>query len=67
MKFVTLTLASITLLMIRDASFQNHLEEGKEKPLLRGHPWVFSGAVENVKEMFLLGISERSIPWKASS
>ena len=25
------------------------LKKGKEKPLLRGHPWVFSGAVEKVE------------------
>jgi 23S rRNA (cytosine1962-C5)-methyltransferase len=25
------------------------LKKGKEKPLLRGHPWVFSGAVERVE------------------
>jgi len=25
------------------------LKRGREKPLLRGHPWVFSGAVEKVK------------------
>jgi len=25
------------------------LKKGKEKPLLRGHPWVYSGAVEAVK------------------
>jgi 23S rRNA (cytosine1962-C5)-methyltransferase len=25
------------------------LKEGKEKPLLRGHPWVFSGAVAKVE------------------
>ena len=25
------------------------LKRGKEKPLLRGHPWVFSGAVERVE------------------
>lgn len=26
------------------------LKKGKEKPLLRGHPWVFSGAVAKVEE-----------------
>ncbi|MGA2464344.1 MAG: class I SAM-dependent rRNA methyltransferase [Thermodesulfobacteriota bacterium] len=25
------------------------MKKGKEKPLLRGHPWVFSGAVEKVE------------------
>jgi len=25
------------------------LKKGKEKPLLRGHPWVFSGAIERVE------------------
>jgi 23S rRNA (cytosine1962-C5)-methyltransferase len=25
------------------------LRRGREKPLLRGHPWVFSGAVERIK------------------
>jgi len=29
--------------------YQNRVEEGKEKPLLRGHPWVFSGAVGKVE------------------
>ena len=24
------------------------LKRGREKPLLRGHPWVFSGAVERI-------------------
>ncbi len=31
------------------------LKRGKEKPLLRGHPWVFSGAVEKVKGDFCPG------------
>ena len=26
------------------------LKRGREKPLLRGHPWVFSGAVERMEE-----------------
>ena len=26
------------------------LKQGKEKPLLRGHPWVFSGAVAKIEE-----------------
>jgi len=26
------------------------LKKGREKPLLRGHPWVFSGAVERMEE-----------------
>ncbi|OGP88464.1 MAG: hypothetical protein A2156_03280 [Deltaproteobacteria bacterium RBG_16_48_10] len=26
------------------------LKQGKEKPILRGHPWVFSGAVEWIEE-----------------
>ena len=25
------------------------LKKGKEKPLLRGHPWVFSGAVAKIE------------------
>ncbi len=25
------------------------LKKGKEKPVLRGHPWVFSGAVANIE------------------
>jgi len=25
------------------------LKEGKEKPILKGHPWVFSGAVKNIE------------------
>jgi 23S rRNA (cytosine1962-C5)-methyltransferase len=26
------------------------LKKGREKPLLRGHPWVFSGAVDRIEE-----------------
>ncbi len=26
------------------------LKQGREKPLLRGHPWVFSGAVDRMEE-----------------
>lgn len=31
------------------------LKEGKEKPLLRGHPWIFSGAVDRVEGEVLPG------------
>jgi 23S rRNA (cytosine1962-C5)-methyltransferase len=31
------------------------LKRGKEKPILRGHPWVFSGAVEKVEGEISLG------------
>ncbi len=31
------------------------LKKGKEKPLLRGHPWVFSGAVARAEEDLLPG------------
>ena len=31
------------------------LKRGKEKPVLRGHPWVFSGAVEKVEGEISLG------------
>lgn len=27
--------------------FDIHLKAGREKPLLRGHPWIFSGAIKN--------------------
>ncbi|HCZ08980.1 MAG TPA: RlmI/RlmK family 23S rRNA methyltransferase, partial [Flavobacteriales bacterium] len=26
-----------------------HLHPGKEKSLLRGHPWVFSGAIQRIE------------------
>jgi 23S rRNA (cytosine1962-C5)-methyltransferase len=26
-----------------------YLKEGKERPVLRGHPWIFSGAIESVE------------------
>ena len=31
------------------------LKKGKERPLLRGHPWVFSGAVAKVEGEVSLG------------
>jgi 23S rRNA (cytosine1962-C5)-methyltransferase len=26
-----------------------HLKKGREKPIMNGHPWVFSGAIQNVE------------------
>ncbi|MGH7830358.1 MAG: class I SAM-dependent rRNA methyltransferase, partial [Candidatus Binatia bacterium] len=25
------------------------LKKGRERPILQGHPWIFSGAIENVE------------------
>jgi 23S rRNA (cytosine1962-C5)-methyltransferase len=27
-----------------------YLKQGKEKPILRGHPWIFSGAIETIED-----------------
>src|SRR5919106_5385600 len=37
---------------------QVFLKKGRETPVLRGHPWIFSGAVEKVEDDQDIGVAD---------